>query len=118
MTQAMKIIMGQIEDERRRQDAKWGEQHWPDGTGPDLKVHSVPGHLTHHAAMQNAKLTVELGMGSEGTTWSNILKEEIFEALCETEWTALRNELVQSAAVIVAWVESGDKRFWEMLSGA
>ena len=37
MTSVTKTVMSQIEDERRRQDAKWGEQNWEDGSGPKKK---------------------------------------------------------------------------------
>jgi hypothetical protein len=35
--------------------------------------------------------------------------EEVTEVCAETEWPKLRVELVQSAAVIAAWVEDGDR---------
>jgi hypothetical protein len=64
-------VLDEVQDERRRQDAKWGEQNHPDGT---------------------------------------IALEEVFEALVETDPAKLRDELLQVAAVAVAWVEAIDRR--------
>lgn len=65
-----------IQDERARQDAKWGaDQH----------------HDPH--------------------LWTTILAEEFGEvarAVLEHDAAGLRAELVQVAAVCVAWLESGD----------
>ena len=46
--------------------------------------------------------------GGEGT-WADILREEYFEALAETDPARLRVELIQVAAVAVAWVEAIDR---------
>jgi len=43
-------------------------------------------------------------------TWRDILYEEVLEAYVETDWSALRAELVQVAAVAVAWIEHLDRR--------
>ena|ERR1700733_1526735 len=115
---AQQIIFGQIEDERRRQDQKWGPQSWPDGTGEDNTVTSFPKTPTNKTIMEDTKLTLALGMNRadrKDVTWWNIFKEEAFEAGCEKEWTALRAEIIQAAAVLVAWIEDGDQRFFKML---
>lgn len=110
---SLESVIEQIRQERKAQDKKWGQQNWPDGTGADKGVTSFCNSPTHHAAMEDAKLSVDLGMSSKhGTTWADIAKEEFFEALCETEWDRERAELIQTAAVLVAWIEAGDRRFF------
>jgi hypothetical protein len=42
-------------------------------------------------------------------TWAHILTEEFYEALAEADPEKLREELVQVAAVAVAWVECLDR---------
>lgn len=42
--------------------------------------------------------------------WLHILREEVAEAFAETDPVALRGELVQVAAVAVAWAEAIDRR--------
>lgn len=81
---ARNFIYGNIEGERLRQDQKWGDQS-----------------------------------GNEDILWSVVLSEEAGEVAKETlhlnyEGTGtiehLREELIQVAAVAVAWVEALDKR--------
>lgn len=73
-----------ISAERERQDAQWGEQNHPNGTG---------------------------GVDARGeVTWRHILREEIAEAMAETNLVHLRAELIQAAAVCAAWVEAIDRR--------
>lgn len=82
------IVFHEINDERDRQDAKWGDQS-----------------------------------GNKDSVWSTVLTEEVGEAAQEVlryefqegeartkAFFNLRKELIQCAAVCVAWVESLDKR--------
>lgn len=92
-------VFADIRDERARQDAKWDEQHWPDGTHPSF---------AHDAEMYQAVVDSNSGQGL--TNWTHILLEEVYEALAETDPAKLRDELVQAAAVIVNWLEDIDGR--------
>jgi hypothetical protein len=47
---------------------------------------------------------------ARGATWLLIALEEVFEALVEDDPVKLRAELVQAAAVLVAWIEAIDRR--------
>jgi len=105
-------------DERARQDRKWGEQNHPDGTGPDewvlvgVRAQSVS-HLERlgaHRLAAAATLATDAAAQAGTVTWSDILLEEVFEALAEDDPTTLRNELVQVAAVAQQWVEAIDRR--------
>jgi hypothetical protein len=80
--------------ERRKQDEKWGEQNHPDGTG-GVRFQQLANYA--RTRCQEAAISDEV-------TWENILSEEFFEALAEDDEDALQRELIQSAAVIVAWV--------------
>lgn len=94
----LKVVLAAVESERWRQQRKWGEQNHPDGTGafkPEAERFRA----------QCDRLFRE-GRG----TWKDILFEELFEAMAETDPVKLREELIQTAAVIVAWVEAIDRR--------
>lgn len=77
-------ILGEIVAERRRQDEKFGDLH------------------------KQELIDSEVSLGYDA-----ILLEEVYEAIEESwggERERLRTELVQVAAVAVAWIESIDKR--------
>lgn len=92
-------VLLEIAQERIRQLAKWSEQNHPDGTGrPGSRELS-----DHYRVVCKAN-------DQRSANWQDILTEEVYEAFAETEPLALRAELVQSAAVIVAWIEAIDRR--------
>ncbi|MFY1588974.1 hypothetical protein ACN267_31290 [Micromonospora sp. WMMD734] len=92
-------VLYEIARERSRQDAKWGEQNHPDGTGRDYAEDArIARNACQYAAL------------NDRVTWRHILGEEVTEALAETDTAALREELLQVAAVAVAWVEAIDRR--------
>ena len=82
-----------------RQLSIWGEQHHPDGTS-----------LSFTERARGARMECQRADKEGGVTWQHILTEEYFEAMAETDWPALRTELIQCAAVIISWVRDGDKR--------
>ena len=86
-------------NERVRQIRKFGVQHHPDGTHPSYHFEAVRARTATNAAAMDGSLT-----------WEHILEEEFYEAMAETEWPLLRAELVQVAAVCLAWMEDGDER--------
>lgn len=90
---------GAIARERDAQDVKWGEQNHPDGTGG----------LGRKQAADDARAWTEMQAAEKTLAWSDILEEEVAEAMAETESTRLRAELVQVAAVAVAWIEAIDR---------
>lgn len=94
-------ILTDVFDERHRQVQKWGVQKHTDGTSPEdyaVQVELFKNHNDHQA------------MHGRDNSWDTILLEEVFEALAETDPVKLREELVQSAAVIVAWIEDLESR--------
>lgn len=109
------VVLQDIAEERLRQVEKWGPQSHPDGTGPDLRI------------LRRTDINLDLRTGTElanimrarcdgeaddpaTDTWVNILLEESFESFAEVDLKRLRKELIQTAAVAVAWVEDIDAR--------
>lgn len=110
-------MLGRILYERMRQDAKWGEQNHPDGTGPrkkplyELAPHDRDGYSPSAARItQLARRNCDAAAQRGELTWRDILLEEVFEALAEDDPARLREELVQVAAVAAAWTEAIDRR--------
>lgn len=96
-------VLAEVAAERSRQETKWGQQNHPNGTGekttPMAEIVRGPGHAK--ATDSHAK---------EGTlTYADIFLEEVFEALAEEDPAKLRTELIQCAAVAVAWAEKIDR---------
>ncbi|QDM56629.1 hypothetical protein SEA_BIG3_47 [Mycobacterium phage Big3] len=84
-----------VETELGRQDGKWGEQNHPDGTGDAL----------FKDLAELAKISCDQAAISGSVTYRHILLEEVWEAMAESDKEKLKTELVQVAAVAVAWVE-------------
>jgi hypothetical protein len=93
-------LLAEVADEMARQDAKWGEQNHPDGTGrpSDDSMARMARNATNHAAL------------SGRLTWRLILAEEVAEAFAEVDPVALREELVQIEAVCAQWRRALDRR--------
>jgi len=108
-------VLQEVAKERLRQLKKWGKQSHPDGTGSwtyPLDI-GLQGNFNDYTALDLAKeftdYTDDVFSGEEGT-WRDILLEEVFEALAESDYDKLKTELVQVAAVAAAWVEDIDNR--------
>lgn len=97
---AMLAVVREVSDERRRQDAKWGEQNHPDGT-------SQPGDIY---SMVEAKGLCQESAAAGECTWRLILDEEVKEAFAALATEELRAELVQVSAVAVSWIQAIDRR--------
>jgi len=93
-------VLDEVAAERVRQNERWGEQNHRDGTG-DRRWRDAANHV-------RSEVDDEARAGR--TTWNGVLREELFEALAESDPARLRAELVQVAAVAVAWVEAIDRR--------
>lgn len=92
-------VLGEVYAERDRQDARWGQQDHPDGTAGEA-ARGLSDKLREmcDAAEANGILT-----------WTEILTEEVAESFAEARPATLRAELVQVAAVAVAWIEKIDR---------
>jgi len=95
-------VLADVHAERVRQLDRWGVQHRHDDTGGD----------TLRAEAEQAKRTCQAMEKhvAGGAGWRVVLAEEVAEAFAERDPAALRTELVQTAAVAVAWVEDIDSR--------
>jgi hypothetical protein len=100
---ATTAVLKDVADERGRQDAKWGEQNHPDGTGPVERQFAVE---QANAYRDICDTRAEMGL----LTFADILLEEVFEALAESDPEKLAIELVQVSAVAVSWVEAIKRR--------
>lgn len=89
-------VLLDVKRERERQVRKWGPQQHPDGTGG-----------IRFKALRDVYTRINDGReaDAEPAVWSDILLEEVYEALSETDPVKLMTELTQVAAVAVAWVE-------------
>ena len=65
------IVADEVIEERIRQDAKWGQQDHPNGTG---------GNAFYNQALM-AKFFCEDAAKNGTLTWQHILTEEFYEAL-------------------------------------
>lgn len=108
MSYLMKQVTAEVEDERRRQNAKWGDvtetdRHMAIGGRADVFRCDL---------RDEAQALVNEKAESKELTWVDILFEEFTELLAEPDsnWPAQRAEAIQVAAVAVALVEAGDLR--------
>jgi hypothetical protein len=111
MTGKQLFIFNEIAAERERQDLKWGQQNHPIldplllGRLPErmCEEYEIP---SKYRAIQKVEAHAERG----DLTYMHILIEEISEAAsCGKNVEELRIELIQSAAVLVAMIESLDR---------
>ncbi len=91
----------EVDDERQRQDATFGDQmDLPDGTGLPIYRHAAN---RYRDACQRA---ADSGLLAN----RDILLEEVYEALAESDPERLRKELIQVAAVCAKWIYKIDHR--------
>jgi hypothetical protein len=101
------LIVDEVGAERTRQDLLWGQQDHPNA--PKRKN----GGVLMALQASNAKKVYENAAKRGAVTWPLILTEEVAEAYEQAalgDEAALREELIQCAAVCVAWIECIDRR--------
>jgi hypothetical protein len=101
-------VLDEVAAERARQDFVFSEQNHEDGTGPWVKNPDRMSNMEDQRDIARADCQEAAKDGS--LTWMLILREEFYEAFAEADPAALRAELIQVAAVAVAWVEAIDRR--------
>lgn len=94
-----RFVLTDVWDERVRQAIKWGQQNYLDGTARPGSVELAD----HYRAVCQSNTP-------DTDNWQDILLEEVYEAMAESDPEKLRAELVQVAAVAVSWIESLDRR--------
>lgn len=100
-TPGLAAFAEELDAERSRQLAKFGDQRHPDGSG---------GPVHRYLANRYRETVDAWAASSSGPSWRDILLEEVHEALAEDDPAKLRAELVQIAAVCAAWVSDLDRR--------
>ncbi len=107
-------VLTYVLEERKRQDAQWGEQNHP-----DLLPRCAADDPTYVAELYKiptaaeAKDACDIDARMERTNWTAIAVEELAEVVEQAalgDRAKTREELVQLAAVCVAWIEAIDRR--------
>lgn len=104
-------VYGEVINERKKQESKWGEQNHPI-LDPILINRSAQRMCENYEipSENRAKQLCEIRHSRGCGTYMEILVEEVSEAAsCGKDTKALREELIQVAAVAVAMVESLDR---------
>jgi hypothetical protein len=107
-------VYNEIYQERLKQDNKWGEQNHP---CLDQVLLNRPGGCTPQRMCENyeipteerAKYLTDICAQDESITYAHIAIEEMCEAVSQFDTVKRREELVQLAAVVVAWIEKIDR---------
>ena len=95
------VIIDDLKIERRAQQNKFGDQAGiPSGTSK----------VRYHNTLGEFRSSCDRATEKGNLTWRHILLEEVYEALVEETPDKLRAELIQCAAVCIAWIEALDKR--------
>jgi len=104
-------ILQEIEKERERQIEIWGVQDFPVLTPQYYNSESF--YMTDHYDLPTehfAKHILEHRLNNDTLTYMDIFVEELCEAVStQSDSAALRKELVQCAAVVVAMIEAIDR---------
>ncbi|OSC76488.1 hypothetical protein B5180_01655 [Streptomyces sp. BF-3] len=100
MSDTTNAVLAEIATERAAQDAIFGQQDLPDGTGSNAFFRE---------AHESRRLCDRAFSNGEGT-YRHVFLEEVYEALAESDPAKLRAELVQAVAVGVKWIEAIDRR--------
>lgn len=108
-------IIKSILDERERQEQKWGTQHHPsfDQTLLNREGGCTPRRMCEEYEIPSeprAKFLCEEAFRKNQVTWAHIFIEEVSEVIgtCNQDKEVTKKELIQTAAVIFAWLEDLD----------
>lgn len=103
-----KRVIEDIQEERRKQDAKWGVQNHSLGVGPANMLLGFNFNELAEMMRDNCEMAAKAGR----VTWAHILLEEVFEFLAEygEDRKASRAEIIQVAAVATAIAECMDRK--------
>lgn len=105
---ALAAVLIEVAAERDRQDFKWGQQDHP-SHGTFDSTHLTPARFHLGADADALRNRCDHRARTGRISWADIALEEIAEALDADTEQARRAELVQVAAVIVAWIQCIDR---------
>ena len=94
--------------ERRSQNAKWGEQNHV--SVPPCSSGDAACELLGIPTEDDCKQRTDEYASGRHLTWADVLLEEFAEAVAAPNEALRRAELVQVAAVAIAWIECIDRR--------
>lgn len=100
-------IYDEIRGERIWQTDKWGEQNHD--SVPDDRSALIRCQMVGLASELRAKLNCDDAVKDKRLTWAHIAVEELAEAVSARNEDTRREELVQLAAVVVAWIDCIDR---------
>lgn len=101
------LVLDEVRREREAQDATRGVQRHQSVLDLEPEVRAMHyGIPTEAKAKEQCEEAFKAGRG----TWADILVEEMAEAVAAPDEAARREELVQVAAVAIAWIEDIDRR--------
>ena len=101
--------------ERHQQDLKWGVQDHPSisdkiSKGPNSNVMDKICRYYGIPTQDKAQYDVEKAAKEGNLSWSHIAVEELSEVISATSEEHRRHELIQLAAVCIAWCENIDRK--------
>jgi hypothetical protein len=107
----MENIFNDIRKERQKQEEKWGEPNHPILDPMLINMDAQRMCEEYEIPSESrARQLVEIHAERSDITYMHILIEEISEAAsCGSNIKELRKELIQSASVLVAMIESLDR---------
>ncbi|MEU7381528.1 hypothetical protein AB0A91_16300 [Streptomyces sp. NPDC042207] len=111
-TPGVRQFAEEIDAERQRQIAKFGDQHHPDLSG-DTTAQCDARDMFGEWADNYREINEGKFDPRDSDTrldWTGILLEEVYEALAEADPAKIRAELIQVAAVCAAWIADIDSR--------
>ena len=98
-TAAMDKVLADVRLERQRQRSLLGEQNWEMVSGESTRF------MAEHMAISLKAVNDEANKHGYKLYWANIILEEIYEALAETDPDKQYVEAIQAAAVLVQIAE-------------
>jgi hypothetical protein len=93
-------VLEDLAQERRAQFQQWGEQTIPFGSGS----------YVFKLMCEHYQSTCQANADAGTVTFADVLLEEVFEALAESDPLKLKDELIDAGAVIVQWIELINKQ--------
>ncbi|GGO63089.1 hypothetical protein [Nonomuraea cavernae] len=96
------FITREVLAERMRQHDKLGQQRFRDHGTYDRAEFEFLAMLAHAER--------QISADPETKTWQSLLLEQVYGAMAADELPAMRQGLVQAAAVLMAWIEDIDTR--------
>lgn len=111
-------IYEEILTERNLQDEKWGVQNHPSVSpnivkGPNSNLSERINRHYGIPTVDKAKYSADEAARKGDLSWSHIAVEELCEAIGADNEIHRRHELVQVSAVVIAWIESIDRKMEE-----